>query len=344
MKNVIIIFLVFACLFYSCKEEKDVPPIANQKIAQFDVIILNEGNFQWGQGTVSMYDSRSREVIDKVFQANNNQRPLGDVAQSMTFKGDTAFIVINNSNKIEVVDLKTFKSIGQIEGLESPRNMLIINKNKAYVSDLYENQIYIVDPEKFNITGRIASNGWTEEMVLHDGKIFVCQIDSNQLYVIDAQTDQLLKKIPTASSPQYLEVDKNGAIWLSCSGGLNADTAAIQKINSRTLTVEKSFYAKDHNANYMELAINQAADQLCVLGNEGLFQFSIHADEFPSIPIIKNNGRNFYAMNINPQNDEIYICDAMDYQQKGLGYRYNWNGKEIDHFRIGIIPGAIYFP
>jgi len=34
----------------------------------------------------------------------------------------------------------------------------------------------------------------------------------------------------------------------------------------------------------------------------------------------------------------------MDYQQKGLGYRYNWNGKEIDHFRIGIIPGAIYFP
>src|SRR5690554_1717223 len=195
-----LVFLLFISCFFilSCKEEQEIKPIDTKQLLQYDVIVLNEGNFQWGQGTVSMYNSQTSETIHKVFQANNEQRPLGDVAQSMTFKGDTAFIVVNNSNKIEIINLLTFKSIGQITGLNSPRNMLIVNSEKAYVSDLYENKIYIIHPKSFEIIGKISTDSWTEEMVQVENKVFVCAVEANAVFVIDVQSDKLIKKIPTA--------------------------------------------------------------------------------------------------------------------------------------------------
>ena len=35
-----------------------------------------------------------------------------------------------------------------------------------------------------------------------------------------------------------------------------------------------------------------------------------------------------------------YVADAIDYQQKGIVYRYSPEGELLDEFRVGIIPGA----
>ena len=43
---------------------------------------------------------------------------------------------------------------------------------------------------------------------------------------------------------------------------------------------------------------------------------------------------------VNPVNGEVYVADAIDYQQQGMIYRYSPEGKLIDEFYVGIIPGA----
>ena len=49
-----------------------------------------------------------------------NNRPLGDMVQSFSVADDKGFIVVNNSQKVEVVLLNTFKSSGCIRGILSP--------------------------------------------------------------------------------------------------------------------------------------------------------------------------------------------------------------------------------
>lgn len=342
MSKWLYILFVLAFLF-ACKKEEPKEAVSEGAIESAKVMILNEGNFQWGQGTLSLYDPQSGEVINDVFQANNNERPLGDVAQSLTIIGDTAYIVVNNSNKIEVVQLKNFRSIGTISPLNSPRNLLSISSNKAYVSDLYEDDLYIVNPQDYSIQGRIKTDGWTEEMALVNGKAFVCQVDSNQLLVIDAATDQIIAKLSTAHSPQYIEVDQNDNVWVSCRGNQADKKPALQQFNSSTLQLMKSLTDQSNNQFFGEIAFDQAKKALFFINKLGVGQVKITDTTLSEMAFISANNRILYAMNVDPHTNEIYLADAIDYQQKGVVYRYSESGNLLTHFRVGIIPGSIYF-
>ena len=43
---------------------------------------------------------------------------------------------------------------------------------------------------------------------------------------------------------------------------------------------------------------------------------------------------------IDPNSGEVYIADAIDYQQAGRVYRYSALGEKIEEFYVGVIPGA----
>ena len=60
------------------------------------VYIINEGNFQSSDGSISYYDVENDTMYNGVYTAANNV-PLGDVVQSMHVKGDRGYICVNNS-------------------------------------------------------------------------------------------------------------------------------------------------------------------------------------------------------------------------------------------------------
>lgn len=84
------------------------------------LFITNEGNFQYGNATLSFYDTQTRKIDNEVFFRANDQK-LGDVAQSMTMYGGLGWIVVNNSHVIFAIDPVTFKEVGRITNLTSPR-------------------------------------------------------------------------------------------------------------------------------------------------------------------------------------------------------------------------------
>ena len=108
-----ITFLLFVFLLFSCKtdEEKEITPVSNE--SGVDVIVLNEGNFGSGNASINWYNSSENKIYQHIFKSNNQGRPIGDVVQSMQIIGDKGYIVVNNSQKIEVVNLSDFKSIGR---------------------------------------------------------------------------------------------------------------------------------------------------------------------------------------------------------------------------------------
>ena len=66
----------------------------------------------------------------------------------------------------------------------------------------------------------------------------------------------------------------------------------------------------------------------------------VTAIRIPVRPFLEYQNTLYYGLTVNPANGEVYIADAIDYQQQGMIYRYSPDGELIDEFYVGIIPGA----
>jgi len=327
------------------KDEEWVNSHLSQVELPGGVFIVNEGNFWYGNATLSFYDPEKKTVINKLFY-NVNALPLGDVGQSMSIFGKKGYIVINNSGKVYVIDTGTAKYIGIITGLTSPRYVHFISSNKAYITDLYAGEITVFDPETNQITGSIVTKGHpsTEQMVQIGDFVYVtCWSFDNTILVIDTKNNSIKGEFKTGKQPGSIVVDKANKLWVMCDGGWGKNGTGIpvlQRIDPASGNIELSLELSS-NTNVKRLAINGTRDTLFFI-NKGVWKIPFTAEEMPDSPFIPND-KLLYGLGINPRNSEVYFSNAIDYSQKGVVYRYSSGGAKIDSFKTGIIPGAFCF-
>lgn len=342
-KLIFILFLLSYFLFF-CR--KDAPP-SNQGCPQIPVgadgvFITNEGNFMFGNASVSYYVEGMSEAIEDLFKPANN-RPLGDVCQSMYYFNNRFYIVVNNSGKVEVVHPTSFAASHTITGFTSPRYFLPVSNAKAYVTDLYSNSVTIVNLSNGHIAGSIACPGWTEELRAAYGKAFVTNRSTNKLYVISISEDKIIDSITIGSGANSLVEDKNGRLWILCSGNsAKAEHASLHRIDPLLHTVEKSYFFPSLSDAPWRLDINGTHDTLYFL-NHGVWRLPVTSQQLPSAPWIPSEGRNFYGLGIHPRKSYVYVADAIDYVQRGKVYVYKPDGTLLYTFLAGIIPGDFYF-
>lgn len=330
--------------FISCRSDKPEikPQVPVVVLPGKDVFIINEGNYQWGNASLSFYESFKGTVREDVFRSEN-QRSLGDVCQSMEIFNGKAYIVVNNSNKIEIVDPVSFRSLGKIQGLRAPRYFLGVSKSRAYVTDLYSNAVSVIDLNSNTRIKDIPCAGWTEEMVLSQGKVFVTNLRKEYLFVIDTATDALEDSIKVGASPNSIQEDKNGKLWVLCGGNSSKNVAgSLHKIDPATKQVELSLSFGDVTDGPGSLDMNGTKDTLYFL-KQGVYRMAIANAVLPSAPLIRQNDFLFYGLGIDPLTGVIYVSDAVDYVQKGKIFRYSPAGTLIGKFEAGIIPSDFYF-
>jgi DNA-binding beta-propeller fold protein YncE len=216
MKNTLYLpalLIAAAAFFTSCKPDPDPPPTNTGTDYRKGMWIINEGQFLGGNASITWitYDGATRKT--DVFTEING-RPLGDIAQSITVIGSRAYVVVNNSGKIEVLNTSTMASSGTITGFTSPRYIQEVSPGKAYVTDLFGGNISIVDLETKSITGSIPASGWTEQMVVKNNEVFVGLGDTNFVYVINATTNVITDTIPVTEGVSGMTLDGAGNLWV----------------------------------------------------------------------------------------------------------------------------------
>jgi DNA-binding beta-propeller fold protein YncE len=330
------------------------------------VFILNEGNYQAGNSTLSYYDPSTESVDNNVFYRAND-RKLGDTGQSITINGNDVFIAVENSGIIWKIDSETFKVKGQLETsatgskMINPRYVHILSDTKAYVTDLYSPYVNVFNPTTMQYiksipTGQDSNYGYasTEEMVRYGKYLFTnCWSYSNKILVIDTDKDEVVDEIVlTSYQPKSMKIDKNGKIWVITDGGYSGSSYAddypcLYKIDAATRKIEQQQYLDSDEAN-VQIALNGAKDTLYVINND-IYRMSVTDSHLPVRPFISaevdENGtrHKLYGLSVNPVNGDVYVADAIDYSQAGVVYRYSSDGVLIDKFTVGIIPNGFCF-
>ena len=188
-----LIIILSAGLLMSCQNDSINP---NIPIGLYDngYFVTNEGNFGTGNGSVSFIDE-SGLVSNNVFEQTNSFS-LGDVVQSMQIINDNAYIVVNNSSKIEVANIDSMTYIATINGLTSPRYILQVSQEKAYVSDWGIGGLHVIDLNTNSTISTINTGQGPEKMLLKGNKAYVCNVGGfgldNTVSVIDIDNDCLL--------------------------------------------------------------------------------------------------------------------------------------------------------
>ena len=192
------IFIVSFAMVFSCISCVKINPLevenGNIVLGVNNVLICNEGGFQNGNASLSIYNKEENTITNDLYQSINNTN-IGDILQSIAHINHELYLVVNNSQKIIVLDDKNYEFKTEINGLTSPRYILPVNSNQAYVSDLYANKIYIIDINSKIVVNEINVSGWCEDMCLHNGKAYVVNRSNNLVYIINTSTNLILDSI-----------------------------------------------------------------------------------------------------------------------------------------------------
>jgi YVTN family beta-propeller protein len=347
--------IILTIVLSSCKKPKDDSDTPDAEIPQ-KVYVLNEGSFGNGNASVGIYDIANGKMYNNLFKETND-RPIGDVLQSMTLINGKAYFVVNNSNKIEVTESYPLTSTAVIHGLSLPRYIVAVNGNKAYVSEYVSfvaanGRISIVNLNTNTITGTINVGLLPEKMVLLNGKVYVCNSGGNTISVINTSNDMVENNITVTDGPNSILKDVNEKLWVSCGGILqydsnppdyidevNSTTGALVRIDPSSGTVEATLPFSDVTGSPSKLCINGAKDKLFYSYLNGIYTQDISSGTLSSTPIIT---RSYYGLGVDPVSNYVYI-GTYGFSSNQKMIRYHQNGTAIDSNTVGIGPNGFVF-
>ena len=338
--------LIFLILTIQCAEDEPAPDTG-------DIIIVNEGNFGQGNGSLSLYDRSTDRIENNAFAQVNNGRSLDASVQSVTIANGIAFIICNATDKIEIADAATLEAIRaplEDPDLVSPR-YLAVSGNKAYVSvwgpfdanfALTESKVAIIDLNDFSISKYISVPAGPEDILAVGDKVFVANSFTNVLSVIDVNTDEISAEIALDGSPRMLD-EKNGDLWVSVTGA----ASQFVQINPSDNSVSETISVAGSSSNG-KFTINQSLATIYFIGAEPFpststtIQVLAFDDTSPSYePLV--SGDNFYGIGSDPTSNDILVGNSNSFQGEGTVLRYNIEGELQDTYAVGVGPNAMIF-
>ena len=338
------------------------------------VLVVEEGAFKKGNASVSLLNAQTgRVTAPNIFSAVND-RPLGDVLQSYVEIGGKGYLVVNNSDKVEVVESSTFRNIGTIQkGLnatqlpvEQPRYMVAAPPQngqylKAYLS-CWGGKTVSANVSVIDLAGRQAIKQLTvgsgpEQLVLVGNQVFVANSGGfsldNTVSVINTDTDQVVASITVGNRPTSMAYDADAnLLYVLCSGKYAYDfttnkvvptTAELVKINPTTRQVVSRLLigGKPLPDNPGNLILNNTTKTLYFSYGGAVYSAPAAATAISlDKPLI---ARGFYGLGVDQTTGIIYGGDAKDFNRGGTVVRYQATGVLLDSARVGIAPNGFYF-
>jgi DNA-binding beta-propeller fold protein YncE len=345
-----------AIVFFASCDPNDPP---TPPVGSAGFFVVNEGAFNNSNASLSFYDRQTEAITNNLFATANN-RPLGDQAQSMTIWERYGYIVVQNSQKVEVIDINTLKTTATItEGIASPRYFVGVNAQKGYLSDWgadgLSGTVKVIDLQQNRVTKSIAVGRGPNRMSLVGTELFVTNNggfgNDNTISVIDITSDAVKRTLTTADNPNSIVRDQTGNLWLTCSGKLVFDNnfqlvpaqstpGALVKLDATgrellRLPVDRVSFSGPNQLN-----LSPDGNTIYFTYQGGVWAMGIGATSLPTAPLI---AKAFYGLAVDPLTSNIIGCVAPNFSSSGSIEFYTPTGQLQRSFSVGIGPNSCTF-
>lgn len=336
--------LAFLAILSSCSNVDDDNEIISEvpqteKPYQNGVLMSNEGNFGSSNADISFIKEDFSVVSNKIFALNNNNLALGDVAQYIGFHNDLAFVVMNNSNTIQIVNRYTFKKINQItENLNQPRAIAFANE-KIYVTNANSKTVTIYNASNYAFVKSIDLNFQPEKLVSTTNYVYVQTSNyaaGNVVEIINTATDLNTSDLNFSSAMNGVTLDKStNSVYVI---GSDANNTQISKIVNTEIskTITNSAIT---NSRFLTFDNNQ----LYFTSGTGIYTISPDLTNFPEASMFNvsdNSWSTLYGFDV--INGKVYSSDANSFTQNSIITIYNLSGSVLKTFSTEIGTNGFY--
>jgi len=341
--NYLFTALVFITILASCHKDKVNPTPDTPTAQRAGLYILNQGDFGANNSTLTYYDYTSKVLVADQFLTTNTTK-LGDTGNDLGVYGAKMFIVVNNSNVVDVVAAKGAKLIKQIT-LNQPRSVVFFNSN-AFVTS-YNGTVSVIDTTSLTITKTITVGSDPEQMVISNGKLYVANsggldpTPGTTVSVIDPVALTVTKTITgVLADPVTLAGDAYGHVYALSLGNFSTVGPGMTIINNTTDAVQST------------AAVNLSFNIPIVVNGDFAYYFT--ADNKVAVYNTKTQAiaqANFitdgttittpYAITVDSITGEVFVTDTKDYASNGTLYAFDKTGKKEYTLTTGINPGKV---
>jgi YVTN family beta-propeller protein len=351
MRNYFFLFSVIAFSFLaSCeKSEQDLRNYTN------GIFIVNEGVFGSNNGSISLYNPDKMLVTNNIFE-DSNGRPVGDVVQSFGIAGAYGFIVVNNSQKVEVVNLRDFSTKGVIGGLSYPR-FFVANETHGFISNgNMEGTVIVIDLIGFEKIAEIPVGYGPEQMVIVDDFLYVANSGGwgydKTVSVIDLNTWQVIKTIEVGDIPFAMQKDNQDNLWVLSRGKVVYDfetweiieetDSRLVKINTTSNEVISNIVIGVTGDFSYPTSLSLSGDGSTLFFNEsdGIYSVNTSASSVSAEQVMPGS---FQGFAVNPLTNEFFCLKVPNYTSAGSLGIYSGTGVLSGEFTVGIGPNMVVF-
>ena len=342
--------LVLPLLAVSCHRPGPEPEPEPQPDAYANgMYILNEGLFQMNNSTLSYYDFTTGKLTENIF-LDVNHRGLGDVGNDMKRYGSKLYIVVNNSNIVEVVDVKTVQSLKTINlSGKQPRQVAFLD-DKAYIS-CFDGDVVRIDTASLEVEASVHTGPNPDGICACNGKLYVCNSGGlsnpnygNTVSVVDPATFTVVKDITVAVNPTRVKGYSDRYVYVVSNGNYGDVPYTFQKIDCQTDEI-----VKNYNLEVLNFDIHQNLAYVYSYNYSTMTSWikvlDLETDEIVKEQFISDGTqlKTPYGIKVNPLNGDVYITDAGTFTTNGDVYCFDKDGKKKFSFEAGLNPSAMAF-
>ena len=336
--NIILVCLILQACTAELIGPQPTDPTVPSDVKGRKVYLVNEGNFGRGGASISAYVPKTKTHYPSLFSGANNGQQIGDVAQDLERHGDRYYAVLNASGYIGVLDTTDLKLLDSISGSFNAPRYFTNFEETGFVTDLFANKLWVIDLAANELTGSIPLPSSGSHLIAWNNYIAVCI--SDQLALVDPLSLQLDTLINLNSQLDRLRISAEGSLLVLTKGKGNL-SAQLSSIDEQ-LQPEWTYSITNGSPRY--LSLNAQSDYPHVVLGDGVYQLKHHnGQNFNLHRIIELTDENVYAFDIDPFTGDMYLANALDFDQASDLYRFDSTGVLMDQFKAGIITTDFHF-
>lgn len=378
-----ILFLPLLCLavLFACREIELVVPTEYELLPGVPIdpdarpagmYLLNEANMGSNKSSIDYVDFRNAYYVRNIYAERNPEvvKELGDVGNDIQIYGNKLYAVINCSHKVEVMDVRTCKRIGQVD-IPNCRYIRFA-KGKAYVSayvgpvaidpNAQLGAVYEVDTASLAVTRKVTVGYQPDELevlgeylyVTNSGGYRAPDYDST-VSVVEIYGMKQIQKIPVGINLHRIRKDCYGKLWVTSRGDYNTIPSRLYVLdrkdkNSKEMVVKDTLdipcsemYIQGDSLYFYSVEWNKQTERNTV--TYGIID--VQTDQLVTDHFITDGTEQDivipYGICVHPTTGDVYVTDAKNYVSSGVLHCYDRHGKKKWSVRTGDIPAHMAF-